>query len=71
MKTVKDLKTEKTENNYLINKMIDYECGMMESEEEILDFFQQLVDSGLAWQLQGHYGRTAKELINAGYISEK
>ena len=45
-----------------------YENGEM-SEPEIIDFFQYLVDTGMAWQLQGHYGRTATALIETGAIN--
>lgn len=48
--------------------IMDYEGGEL-SEAEIIEGFQHLVDSGLAWQLQGHYGRTAQALINAGYVT--
>lgn len=48
-----------------IDKIIRYEEGEME-ESEMIEFFQSLINSGLAWQLQGHYGRTAAALINAG-----
>lgn len=45
--------------------IIQYENGEC-SEEEMIAGFQDLIDSGLAWELQGHYGRTAARLIEAG-----
>lgn len=39
------------------------------TEEEILAAWQFLVDTGLAWKLQGCFGRTARDLIEAGIIS--
>jgi len=48
-----------------IGKIISYEQGELE-EEEIVELFQELINSGLAWELQGHYGRTAKYLIETG-----
>lgn len=41
------------------------------TEEEILSAWQYLVDTGLAWRLQGWFGRTASALIDAGYIQSK
>ena len=37
-----------------------------ESEEQIVEAWQHLVDTGLAWSLQGWFGRTAKNLIDEG-----
>jgi hypothetical protein len=54
----------------LVDRIIDYESGLME-EQEAVEFFQDLVDSGLAWTLQGHYGRTASRLIDAGLVKAK
>ena len=48
-----------------INKIIKYESGEMDQEETI-SFFQELIDTGHAWRLQGHYGRTALRLIEYG-----
>lgn len=40
-----------------------------DSEEQVLEAWQYLVDSGLAWQLQGWFGRTARDLIDRGFIN--
>lgn len=39
------------------------------SQEEFVAAFQRLVDSGMAWQLQGWYERTAQNLIDAGLVT--
>lgn len=53
-----------------VDDIIRYESGEM-SDDEIVTFFQGLIDSGMCWQLQGHYGRTAVSLIEAGLCEEK
>lgn len=49
-----------------INEIIAYENGEL-SEGETVALFQALIDSGVAWKLQGSYGRMAEGLIEAGY----
>jgi len=55
-------------NSNIVEKIIRFENGEMSFEEEI-DFFQELVDTGLAWELQGTYGRIANDLIKQGFIT--
>ena len=40
------------------------------TEEIYLDAWQHLVDTGLARQLQGSFGRMAQQLIDGGVINE-
>jgi hypothetical protein len=40
-----------------------------DSEEQILEAWQHLHDTRLAYQLQGFFGRTATQLIEQGLIS--
>lgn len=51
----------------LIEKLMRYENGEM-TQEEMLELFAHLIESGMAWTLQGSYGRTARDLIRAGFI---
>jgi len=39
-----------------------------ESEEQVIDAWQHLHDTGLAYKLQGWFGRTAQELLKQGII---
>lgn len=49
----------------LTKDIIRYEGSEMTKEEEVI-FFQKLIDTGMAWTLQGHYGRNAQALIDEG-----
>jgi hypothetical protein len=40
-----------------------------DSEEQVIEAWQTLVDTGLAWKLQGWFVRTAQQLINQGLIT--
>jgi hypothetical protein len=56
-----------TERDFdVVGFCLAWEMGEIESEEELAEGFQYLIDSGIVWQLQGSYGRTAKRLIEAG-----
>ena len=55
--------------------MTDYEATGLaegfisaESEEQVIDAWQHLHDTGLAYKLQGWFGRTAQELLKQGII---
>jgi len=41
-----------------------------ESEEQTVEAWQHLHDTGIAYTLQGWFGRTAQNLIAQGVISE-
>jgi hypothetical protein len=42
--------------------------GEEHTEEEIIAAWQYLVDTGVVWTLQGRFGRTARDLIEAGVL---
>ncbi len=48
-----------------VDKIIAFEQGDLDFEATI-ELFQELIYSGLVWQLQGSYGRTARALIDEG-----
>ena len=37
--------------------------------EEVVTLYQDLIDSGQAWHLEGHVGRTASRLIEDGFCT--
>jgi len=53
-----------------IDKIIAYENGEM-TDEEIVEFFQELIDEGTVWHLQGSYGRLASDLIDMGMCNAR
>jgi hypothetical protein len=42
-----------------------------DDQEEILEAWQHLIDTGLAWSLQGWFGRTAESLIEQGLCKQR
>lgn len=60
---------ENTHKPYdVTGNIIAYEQGDLTTDETVA-LFQHLINTGMAWSLQGHYGRTARNLIEAGYCS--
>ena len=54
-------------SNDIVGKIMRWEEGEM-SDDETIDFFSELITSGQINGLQGVYGRTARSLIDAGYL---
>jgi len=50
----------------VVSFILALEQGELDTAEAI-DGFQQLIDSGVVWHLQGSYARTAESLIVAGH----
>lgn len=50
--------------------IFEYESGQL-SDERSLELFAELIENGMAWTLQGSYGRMATKLIANGYISRQ
>lgn len=51
-------------------RLMAFEAGELEWDG-VLELFQELVDTGLAWSLQGTYGRMASALLTTGDINPK
>lgn len=53
-----------------LDLIIEYEQGNI-SKDNFLKLFSMLIKNGHAWILQGHYGRTANNLIKNGIIDKQ
>lgn len=57
---------------YLASAIAEGFCeGENATREQQIEAWQYLHDTGLAYSLQGWYGRTAKQLIEEGIINDK
>lgn len=53
----------------IVDKIMDFEAGTM-SDNDTIEFFSELIKSGMVNHLQGFYGRTAAALIQQGYLDK-
>ena len=50
-----------------VSAIMAYESGKL-TALKIVEMFTELCNTGLAWSLQGSYGRSAQRLIDGGLI---
>lgn len=55
------------QNFNMIQSIISFENGELE-QDEVVELFQTLLDTGFILNLQGMYHRIAKDLISEGLI---
>ena len=60
---------ETTMTTYDACSIVEGFCGYEPTEQEQLQAWAHLIETGAAWSLQGWYGRNAMAWIEAGYIS--
>lgn len=51
----------------MLDMLMAYENGELDTDKTV-ELFQNLVDSGLIFSLQGHYMRVVKDLVEAGLL---
>ena len=60
----------KVNKSNLTDYIIRFECEDDFTGEEQIELFSYLLKTGMAWKLQGFYGRTATAMIEAGYLDK-
>lgn len=62
--------TQQAQQFDTVGFIIDFEGGNILEDEEIIEGFQHLIDTGVVWTLQGSYGRMAADLIDRGLCKQ-
>jgi len=52
----------------LTERIVSYERGEL-TDDQTFQLFQELIDSGMIMNLQGHYQRLAAQLLEAGLVT--
>ena len=53
-----------------IDKLMAFENGELD-QDEVVELFQDGINNGWVWKLQGFYGRTAMALIQSGLCHQR
>jgi hypothetical protein len=61
------ISTDTPEPYDAVGAVIAYEQDELDTDDTLV-LFGHLVATGMAWRLQGHYGRQAAQLIELGYL---
>lgn len=56
-------------DTYTACSIIEGFSGEVHTEDEVLQAWASLIESGACWSLQGFYGRGASQIIDEGIIS--
>jgi hypothetical protein len=59
-----------TDTQNLVSLLTDFEMGELDSHET-LELFGGLISTGLINELQGYYQRTARDLVETGFLSNE
>ena len=59
-----------TDTQDLVSLLTDFEMGELDSHDT-LKLFGGLISTGTINELQGYYQRTARDLVDAGYLSNE
>jgi len=63
--TIDTGEVQSLDNNVGFETLMAFENGELDGSQ-VAEMFQKLINSGMAWKLQGFYGRTAMALIEQG-----
>lgn len=54
-----------------VGAIMDFETGNLNDGVGVITLFQYLLDTGMCWNLQGSYGRTAQAMLDNGLIERR